>query len=172
MTERELKARLRPTRIEVAMNMARLIAQRSTCERRQVGTMIWDYTMHTVVALGYNGNARGLPNTCDRPDEGNCGCLHAEVNALIKAPFTGKTRDLIMVSTCSPCEGCAKLILNSSVDVLVYADEYRDMRPIELLDDVAMYQLAPDMDGDQLLAAMNERGRKVQFHLGVTHLVR
>ena len=46
---------------EVYMRMAEELAKRSTCTRLQVGTVITDQRLENVLAIGYNGNARGLP---------------------------------------------------------------------------------------------------------------
>ena len=47
--------------------------------------MITSTDFRKVLAVGYNGNATGLANSCDRDEAGNCGCLHSEENAVIKA---------------------------------------------------------------------------------------
>ena len=52
----------RPPVYEVYMRMAEELAKRSTCARLQVGTVITDAGLENVVAIGYNGNARGFPN--------------------------------------------------------------------------------------------------------------
>ena len=52
----------RPPLFEVYMRMAEELAKRSTCARLQVGTVITDSRLEHVVAIGYNGNARGFPN--------------------------------------------------------------------------------------------------------------
>jgi dCMP deaminase len=83
------------------------------------------------VAIGYNGNARGLPNRCDSTVPGQCGCIHSEVNALIKAP--GGMRDKVIFLTDSPCLMCAKLMINSGVSHVFYRRAYRDPSGIELL---------------------------------------
>ena len=55
------------------MRMAEELAKRSTCVRLQVGTVVTDQRLENVLAIGYNGNARGLPNKCDSAVPGNCG---------------------------------------------------------------------------------------------------
>src|SRR5436190_22672404 len=70
---------------EVYMRMAEELAKRSTCARLQVGTVITTSDLTQVLGIGYNGNARGLPNRCDSTTPGSCGCLHSEQNALLKA---------------------------------------------------------------------------------------
>lgn len=123
-----------PARIplfEVYMRMAEELAKRSTCRRLQVGTVVTDARLENVLAIGYNGNARGLPNRCDSSVPGACGCIHSEVNALVKAP--GGVRDKVVFITSSPCVMCAKLIINSGVTHVYYREAYRDPSGVELL---------------------------------------
>jgi dCMP deaminase len=116
---------------EVYMRMAEELAKRSTCSRLQVGTVVTDARLENVLAIGYNGNARGLPNRCDSSVPGQCGCIHSEVNALIKAP--GAVKDKVVFVTNSPCVMCAKLIINSGVTHVFYRHAYRDPSGAELL---------------------------------------
>ena len=116
---------------EVYMRMAEELAKRSTCVRLQVGTVVTDSLLQNVVALGYNGNAKGLPNRCDSTVPGSCGCLHSEVNALVKAP--GAMRDKVVFVTNSPCVMCAKLMINSGVTHVFFRRAYRDPSGVELL---------------------------------------
>jgi dCMP deaminase len=116
---------------EVYMRMAEELAKRSTCRRLQVGTVITDASLENVVAIGYNGNAKGLPNRCDSSVPGQCGCLHSEVNALVKAP--GGMRNKVVFVTASPCLMCSKLIINSGVTHLFFRTPYRDPTGVELL---------------------------------------
>ena len=116
---------------EVYMRMAEELAKRSTCARLQVGTVVTDALLQNVLAIGYNGNARGLPNKCDTSVPGQCGCIHSEVNALVKAP--GSMRDKVVFVTNSPCVMCAKLMINSGVTHVFYRRAYRDPSGVELL---------------------------------------
>jgi dCMP deaminase len=116
---------------EVYMRMAEELAKRSTCARLQVGTVVTDQRLENVLAIGYNGNARGLPNKCDSTVPGNCGCIHSEMNALVKAP--GNARDKVVFVSASPCVMCAKLIINSGVTHVFYRKAYRDPSGIEVL---------------------------------------
>ena len=116
---------------EVYMRMAEELAKRSTCSRLQVGTVVTDAKLENVVAVGYNGNAKGLPNRCDSTVPGNCGCIHSEMNALVKAP--GSLRDKVVFLTDSPCVMCAKLMINSGVTHVFYRKLYRDPAGVELL---------------------------------------
>jgi len=125
---------LAPDRIpleEVYMRMAEELAKRSTCARLQVGTVITTPDLTQVLGIGYNGNARGLPNKCDSAVPGNCGCIHSEMNALVKAP--GNVRDKVVFVSASPCVMCAKLIINSGVSHVFYRKAYRDPSGAEVL---------------------------------------
>jgi dCMP deaminase len=102
---------------EVYMRMAEELGKRSTCTRLQVGTVVTDARLENVLAIGYNGNARGLPNRCDSSVPGQCGCIHSEV----------------VFASNSPCVMCAKLIINSGVTHVYYRRAYRDPSGVELL---------------------------------------
>jgi dCMP deaminase len=116
---------------EVYMRMAEELAKRSTCSRLQVGTVVTDAKLENVVAVGYNGNAKGLPNRCDSTVPGACGCIHSEMNALVKAP--GGLRDKVVFLTDSPCVMCAKLMINSGVTHVFFRKLYRNPAGVELL---------------------------------------
>mgnify|MGYP002623987401 FL=1 len=112
----------RPPLFEVYMRMAEELAKRSTCARLQVGTVITDAKLENVVAIGYNGNARGFPNRCDSDEAGRCGCIHSEMNALVKSP--GQLRDKVAFVTASPCVMCAKLMVQANVSYVFYRHRY------------------------------------------------
>jgi len=122
----------RPPLFEVYMRMAEELAKRSTCSRLQVGTVITDARLEHVVAIGYNGNARGFPNRCDSREAGRCGCIHSEMNALVKSP--GQTRDKVAFVTASPCVMCAKLMVQANISHLFYREEYRDRSGLRILE--------------------------------------
>jgi dCMP deaminase len=127
-------AAYRPTRpplFEVYMRMAEELAKRSTCRRLSVGTVITDSELESVIAIGYNGNARGFPNDCDSPTPGACGCIHSEMNALTKAP--GLLPNKVVFVTASPCVMCAKLMIQARVSHLYFRNAYRDPSGVEVL---------------------------------------
>lgn len=114
------------------MRMAEELAKRSTCNRLQVGTVVTDADLENVVAIGYNGNARGFPNRCDSTEPGRCGCIHSEQNALVKAP--GHLPDKVAFVTASPCVMCAKLMVQAKVRWVFYRTAYRDRAGLEILE--------------------------------------
>src|SRR5487761_467384 len=116
---------------EVYMRMAEELAKRSTCARLQVGSVITTSDLTQVLGIGYNGNARGLPNRCDSSEPGACGCIHSEQNCLIKAgaQIPGK----VMFVSASPCVMCAKMIINANVGRVYYREAYRDPAGLDVL---------------------------------------
>jgi dCMP deaminase len=138
----------RPSFHNILMNMALLVAQRSTCVRLQVGTVISSTDFRKVLAMGYNGNATGLPNTCDRTGEaavGNCGCLHSEENAIVNCDSPREVEKIVFV-THLPCIMCAKRLLNlGGVKSVYYFNEYRIRDAAALLRErgVRMIQYQP-----------------------------
>jgi dCMP deaminase len=122
----------RPPLYEVYMRMAEELAKRSTCSRLQVGTVLTDSNLEHVVAIGYNGNARGFPNRCDSTEAGRCGCIHSEMNALVKSP--GDMPDKVAFVTASPCVMCAKLMVQAKVSYLYYRHAYRETAGLEVLE--------------------------------------
>ena len=122
----------RPPLFEVYMRMAEELAKRSTCARLQVGTVLTDASLEQVLAIGYNGNVRGFPNRCDSDEAGKCGCIHSEMNALVKSP--GEVPDKVAFVTASPCVMCAKLMVQAKVSHLFYRNAYRDPAGLEVLE--------------------------------------
>lgn len=110
---------------EIYMRLCFDLASRSTCKRLKVGAVIVSVDYSHVYGIGYNGNAAGLPNTCDSDEPGNCGCLHAEDNALLKTNGGPEVAKVVFV-THQPCAYCAKRMVNKGgVKKVFYAEPYR-----------------------------------------------
>lgn len=123
----------RPSFNEVYMEFAEAIARRSTCKRLQVGTVITSTDFRKVLAVGYNGNASGLPNSCDRDEVGHCGCLHSEENAVINCDSPRSIEKFVFV-THLPCAMCAKRLVNlGNVRKVIYKREYRSQESLTIL---------------------------------------
>lgn len=117
---------------EVMVNLVKDLRRRSTCQRRQQSCVIVNENYTKVLAIGYNGRAKGEKHGCDSVESGRCGCPHAEMNALIKL---GTSIDkLILLCTQSPCVICARLIVNNEkITKFIYLEEYRDPEGLEIL---------------------------------------
>ena len=114
---------MRPSLSECMLNTAAVFAERSSCSRLKVGVVITNQEMTTIESVGYNGGAKGAQNGCDRHEPGNCGCLHAEMNALIKMNY--HTAGKRMFLTHSPCPMCAKAIVNGGIREVTFREKYR-----------------------------------------------
>jgi len=112
------------------MEIAKIVAKRSTCDRRNVGAVI--VKDKNILSTGYNGSPKGLPH-CDEAghemSDGHCvRTIHAEANALIQAAKHGVAVDgAVMYLTDSPCYDCFKMLVNSGIKEVVYG-EYYDSR--------------------------------------------
>lgn len=116
------------------MNLARMAAVRSTCQRRQVGAIMVSED-NRILSTGYNGSPPGHAN-CFLAEGGTCssargdGCLntiHAEMNALIRCREKAAT----IYCTDAPCLGCLKALLAHNRDIKIirwrpYTDPDRD----------------------------------------------
>ena len=129
-------------REEIYLALAELWASRSVCRRLQVGAVITDKFKRRVLAVGYNGPARGLSHARCSGEEGYCGCIHAEANAIVKADNSpGK----VMFVTTAPCGMCAQLIIQAGIVAVHTLGEYRDTAGVDLLREVGIkvYQWSP-----------------------------
>jgi len=123
----------RPSFESIYMKLAFQLANRSSCSRLNVGTVITSMDYRKVLAVGYNGNASGLPNQCDRAVPGNCGCLHSEENAVINCDAPRYIEKIVFV-THLPCVMCAKRLINmGSVRKVFFAQNYRSQDALVLL---------------------------------------
>lgn len=111
------------------MEMTKIMALRSSCLSRQVGCIIVDESNH-VLSSGFNGPPKGVPHclVCQRQIPGQnldkCMAVHAEQNALLQCPNISRIHTVYV--TWSPCITCVKLLMNTSVQRIVYDNEYPD----------------------------------------------
>lgn len=129
----------RPLWDETWMDIARTIAMRSTCIRRQIGAVI-TYS-NRILSTGHNGACRGNEHcsssqSCIR-NKSNIPsgtflevdrAVHAEQNALLNLPFplwTLPNKHIpTMYVTTYPCPICAKLIINAGIKRVVCYSPY------------------------------------------------
>lgn len=130
MTEREDKQLLLDLRY---LRMARIWAENSYCERRKVGALVVKDKM--IISDGYNGTPSGFENVCE--DDNNVTkpyVLHAEANAITKLARSSNNSDgSTLYVTAAPCIECSKLIIQSGIKRVVYAEKYRLEDGINLL---------------------------------------
>lgn len=108
------------------------LAQLSKCEERGVAAIITDKEMTQVYSIGINGGPKGLAN-CLCVVDGKYGCIHAEVNCLIKN--TNMNPGKIMFITLAPCKQCAASIINTpgGFDAIYYFEDWKEDTGIKLL---------------------------------------
>jgi len=119
------------------MQIASVVATRSTCLRRQVGALL--VLNKRILSTGYNGAPSGLSHCRDvgclreqlKVPSGErhelCRGLHAEQNAIIQAAVHGVAIEgSVLYSTHYPCAVCAKMLVNAGVTSLVLAENYPD----------------------------------------------
>lgn len=121
------------------LDIARAVAKRSTCLRRQYGAVI--VKNDEIVSTGYNGAPRGEANCCDvgscwreahnvphGEQYEKCVAVHAECNAIISASrgeMLGATLYLYgfeggeeMADPCS-CVMCHRMIQNAGIKTVI-----------------------------------------------------
>lgn len=120
------------SKLEVFWQFTEGLAGLSRCKRLAVGCVIIPADLSEILAIGYNGPPAGVPNDSCRMEEGKCGCVHADANALVK--LHSRDTGLVMILTHSPCEHCAGLVINSRrIGYVLYGGHYRDLRGANLL---------------------------------------
>jgi len=125
----------RPSWDEYFMNIAKAVAMRSNCIKRNVAAVI--VKDKRIISTGYNGTPRGVKNCneggCPRcnnfADAGTnldeCLCSHAEENAIVQAAYHGVSiKDSVIYVTYSPCITCSKMIINAGILKVIYNVDY------------------------------------------------
>lgn len=113
------------------MRIAYVTAERGSCLRKRVGALVVRDSDKRIIAGGYNGAPRGLPDCltvgCDlRVIDGRESCvrtLHAESNAL---DLCGRLHDEphTLYTTVIPCRNCALRIIQHGIARVVYHEYY------------------------------------------------
>lgn len=131
------------------LRMARIWAENSYCRRRQVGALVVKDKM--IISDGYNGTPSGFENVCE--DETGMTfpyVLHAEANAITKLARSSNNSDgATLYVTASPCIECAKLIIQSGIRRVVYAEKYRLTDGIDLLEKAGVKVEYKALEGGQ-----------------------
>lgn len=123
---------MKDKRIKVFARFANELSTLSKCEERRVAAIITDKDMTQVYSIGINGGPKGLADCLCRID-GKYGCLHAEINALVKCHSNEPGK--VMFVTLSPCKQCAAAIINApgGFSTVYYMEQWKDTMGLELL---------------------------------------
>lgn len=119
-------------RLNVFAKFAKDLATLSKCEERKVAAIITDKNLTQIYSIGLNGGPKGLVD-CMCKIDGKYGCVHAEINALVKCQNNDPGK--VMIVTLSPCKQCAAAIINApgGFSTVYYIDQWKDMTGINLL---------------------------------------
>lgn len=122
---------------EYFMNIAFMVAERSTCVRRRVGAVA--VKEKHILATGYNGVPAGIAHCEDvgclrdqlKIPSGErhelCRGLHAEQNVIIQAAVHGvPLKDAEIYCTTQPCFICSKMLISCGVSGIFFAKAYPD----------------------------------------------
>jgi dCMP deaminase len=144
MKKKPAKRHARVSWDEYFMQIAHLVAQRSTCLRRHVGAVI--VKDKRILATGYNGAPSGLAHCLEtgclreklKIPSGQrhelCRGLHGEQNAIIQASLYGSSvQGSTIYITNQPCIICAKMLINAGVKEIVIAEGYPDKMAMDFL---------------------------------------
>lgn len=147
---------VRRDKVNYYLDLAKMVAQRSTCLRRHYGAVI--VKNDEVISTGYVGAPRGRKNCtdigeCVRRKMGVprgeryelCRSVHAEANAIISASrdkmigssmyLTGIEVDTgNYIENASSCSMCKRLIINAGIEKVYIRDTKEDYRMILVRD--------------------------------------
>ena len=137
------------------LRMARIWAENSYCQRRKVGALVVKDKM--IISDGYNGTPSGFENVCDDADNVTKPyVLHAEAIAITKLARRNNNSDgSTLYITDSPCIECAKLIIQAGIKRVVFAQKYRLVDGLELLQRANIELLHINPDEPDAEAAVN-----------------
>lgn len=142
----ETTFRTRITKDQYYLNIAREVARRGTCLRRNYGAVI--VKNDEIISTGYTGAPRGMENCCDigtckreqlQIPSGEryelCRSVHAEANAIISASrrdmigstlylvgLDAKTGEIIAGPQADCCKMCRRMVINAGIEYVVIAD--------------------------------------------------
>ncbi|MFO8049007.1 MAG: cytidine/deoxycytidylate deaminase family protein [Desulfosudaceae bacterium] len=141
--------RKRPEWDDYFMEIAELVAKRSTCLRRAVGAVI--VKDKRILSTGYNGAPSGIRHCAEtgclrqqrEVPSGErhelCRGIHAEQNAIIQAAYHGvPINGASLYCTNLPCSICAKMIINAGIQAIFYREGYADDMSRRMFDEIGL----------------------------------
>ena len=146
----EVNMSIRPDWDDYFMDIADMVSSRSTCLRRQVGCVV--VKDRRILSTGYNGTPSGVAHCgevgCRRMQEGipsgerveMCRGVHAEQNAIIQGARHGVVlQGATVYTTTEPCSICAKMMINTGIEEIIYNGEFPDDLSQELLKEAGVF---------------------------------
>jgi len=138
-----MKKATRPDVDEYFLKIASVVAERSTCRRHHIGAVA--VKDKHILATGYNGAPSAFKDClelgCLRDELGIpsgtrqeiCRGIHAEQNVIIQATLHGvSVEGSTIYATHTPCNQCAKMLVNAKIKRYVSFGRYDDNSFIDL----------------------------------------
>lgn len=130
---------MRPDTDQTWLLVAKALSMKGTCPRRQVGCVLIDKNGR-VAATGWNGAPSKMDHCIDVPCPGvnfrsgtghsQCEAIHAEMNALFEC--ADKHNLATCYTTTAPCRDCIKLLIPTSIERIVYLEDYHHSDAMEM----------------------------------------
>lgn len=142
------------------LEIANLVAERSTCLRRQVGAIA--VKDRRIIATGYNGQIKNAPHckVCLREELGIpsgereeiCRAIHAEQNVIIQCAIYGVSiKGSTLYCTTKPCITCFKMLVNAEIPHILYLKPYHSTSYFKsLLKECCYEEIGYKIDGKQI----------------------
>ncbi len=144
-----MKRLTRPDIDDYFLKIASVVAERSTCRRHHVGAVA--VRNKHILATGYNGAPSGFKDClelgCLRDGlnipsgtrQEICRGIHAEQNAIIQASLHGVSLEgSTIYATHTPCNQCAKMLVNAKIARYVSFGRYDDNTFIDLFQEAGI----------------------------------
>lgn len=114
----------------IFMDFAIRLQALSKCKTGNVAAILVSKNFSQIFSIGINGGPSGQ---CDCLCGAKYGCVHAEMNCLVKNKDI--TTEKIMICTKQCCQTCASLIVNSCANIkeFWYMDYFHDTTGLEIL---------------------------------------
>ena len=115
---------------EYFSKIVKVTAERSPCERLQVGCLL--VKDNRIISQGYNGFLPGCPHESIVRDNHEQATLHAEQNALIDCAKRGVSCEgCTAYVTHYPCIICSRLLLAGGIKKINYLNDYKNDKLVE-----------------------------------------
>ena len=115
---------------EYFSKIVKVTAERSPCERLQVGCLL--VKDNRIISQGYNGFLPGCPHESIVRDNHEQATLHAEQNALMDCAKRGVSCEgCTAYVTHYPCIICARLLLAGGIKKINYLNDYKNDELVE-----------------------------------------
>lgn len=134
------------------LEIANLVARRSTCLRRNIGAIA--VKDKRIMCTGFNGAPSGIMHCEDRggcmreklnipsgEQQQKCMAIHAEENLIIQAALHGIViKNSTIYCTHQPCILCVRKLISLKPVSIMYFNSYPDKDSTDLLREIAVYE--------------------------------